>query len=107
MPRLRLRDALACVDPRVRFDVAAGDGSPPRRLTARNLSRMRALPDDCGAPVYEVAEDDDSRVCIIICPPDQCEDHDAWLCDQLAHPVMRSVDCVDIFGNLIEGDRHV
>jgi hypothetical protein len=108
MPRLSLRDALKCVDSRVRFDLRPdGDAFAGGRVSVESLLRMRRIPHDWGTACYEVAEDDDSRICIVISPPEPCDDHEAWLTDQLAHPVMRSHDRVDIFGNLIEESDHV
>lgn len=91
-----IRHLMMQLDPRLRFHVAGNLESVGAIL------KRRRIPGDCGSAIYGIFESHVGRICIGIAQDDASEiPTDEWESDQVAHPVMQSVDAVDILGNAI------
>jgi hypothetical protein len=69
---------------------------------ASDIAQMRRIPDCDNAPIYAEFMDSDYRIVIGIAQSDGSS-HDAveWAEDQMRYPVLRSIDRMDLFGNVI------
>lgn len=92
-----LSTVFACTDPTVRFTMP--DGSV---RTARSLSDG-PIPDDDGAAIYAAFEDEEGFVYVGIAPSSENEDIGAWISEQMHRPLFKSLDRVDLLGNVIGG----
>ncbi len=94
-----IQDIMRQIDPRVRFPIGHGIVS-----AARGIAGMAKVPGCDNAPIYAEYEDERDLVIIGIArSEDSPVDAKEWLEMQLAYPVLRSIDRVDLFGNMIEG----
>lgn len=97
MTGLTLRENFLLTDPAVRFIMPDGT-----LRSAREIVAMPKIPNDFGGSIYAAWEDEDGFVNIGIARSEgSAESHAEWVNAQLANPVYRSVDRVDIMGIII------
>jgi hypothetical protein len=93
----RVQDLMRMIDPAVRF--------MPARVEvwrADEIACMRRVPGCEAAPIYALFEDDRGHVCIGLAQDcASTTDPEEWVRDQLEYPVLRSIDRVDILGQII------
>ena len=97
MRGMTVQEIMRLIDTKTRFTLRGNIVS-----TAGEISQMGKIPDIDDAPIYAIYEDLTGRVVVGIAQDDASPvPFDEWMGDQLAHPVLRSIDCVDVFGNVI------
>jgi hypothetical protein len=70
--------------------------------TADEIALMVRIPDVDDAAIYAWYEYPDGRMAVGLAIDDKCMTPvREWVDDQLAHPILRSIDRVDIFGTVI------
>lgn len=93
---MKLHTVFATIDPACRFTMPDGTVR-----TAKCLTHGDPIPGDCGGAIYTAYEDEDGFVYIGIAPGDPDENISEWINDQMRCPLFKSLDKVDILGNVI------
>lgn len=94
---MRLRTVFLTIDARVRFTMP--DKST---LTAGDIAKLRKIPGDFDAPIYTAYEDPDGYVYIGIAASAGIANASEWADEQMKTPLFRSIDRVDLLGQLWE-----
>lgn len=95
---LTMRRVFQEIDPDVRFNLGASFGI----LRAGEIARLRKIPIDFGGKCYCSITDEDGYIAIGVSPSaDFVGPIHEWLAEQIRYPLARSVDRVDLLGNLL------
>jgi len=95
---MTLRNLLNTIDPRVRFPLPDG-----ALATAGALSGMTEIPQDYGGSIYTAIEDEEGFIYIVIAPSVGVDDRNEWFAEQMQRPLFKSIDRVDLLGNVMGG----
>ena len=92
---MSMRMCMITTDPKVRFRLQSG-----KVATAAEIARRPKLADGIGGDIYAAFEDEDGFVNIGIAPSSAYGIAE-WITEQIKYPVIRSIDRVDMLGNII------
>jgi len=96
---MTMRMCMITTDPRVRFRLPNG-----KVATAEAIARTPKVVDSIGGEIYAAYEDEDGHVNIGIAPSSD-EGISEWIAEQIKYPVIRSIDRVDLLGNVIPKEQ--